>query len=186
MSPADGGTISVHRSGHSDRMLQVWGRMPFNVKKILVATLLVMALPATGCSDGITKMSSQGSAGATSEPTPSASASPTSGPETTVDTGNLEGDLGKQPEILLRVEGDSGVTFSGLCSVGEEETVLGGGQVPKRYGFDPRGERLSCRIQKQDQGDGDLKVTLLAGDSTHSVQQINTPGSAIDVSYEGG
>jgi hypothetical protein len=86
---------------------------------------------------------------------------------------------------VLRVEGDSGVRFSGLCNVGEEDTVLGGGSVPKRYAFDPDGKQLSCRIQKQDSGDGDLKITLLADNSTQSVQQINTPDNAIKVSYTG-
>jgi len=58
--------------------------------------------------------------------------------------------------------------------------------VPKRYAFDPHGEQLSCKIQKKDPGDGDLKVTLLAGGSTHSVQQINTLDGVINVSYAGG
>jgi len=160
--------------------------MIFDVKKVLTATLLIAVSLVAGCSNGITEVSSGGSTGATSEPTPSASASSSTGPETTVDTGTLDSAPGAEPEVVLRVEGDSGVTFSGLCKVGEEDTVLGGGPVvPKRYGFDPGGERLSCSIQKQDSSDGDLKVTLLAGDSTHSVQQTNSPDGTINVSYTG-
>lgn len=163
--------------------------MLFDVKKILTATLLIAVLLASGCSGRGTEVSSGGSTGATPGPTPGASASSTSSatvPETTVDTGTLESSPGAEPDVVLRVEGDSGVTFSGLCNVGEKDTVLGGGSsVPKRYAFDPNGRQLSCRIQKQDSGDGDLKVTLLAGDSTRSVQQINTPGDAINVSYTG-
>jgi len=159
--------------------------MLFDVKKVLTATLLIVVSLAAGCSNEITEVSSGGSTGATSQPTPGASSSSTTGPETTVNTGTLESSPGAEPDVVLRVEGDSGVRFSGLCNVGEEDTVLGGGSVPKRYAFDPRGERLSCRIQKQDSGDGDLKVTLLAGNSTQSVQQINTPDNAIKVSYTG-
>ena len=157
------------------------------MKKISTATLLVALVFAAGCSEEVsTDADPGGPTAATAEPTPGASAPPTTRLGTTMETGTLEGGLGEESEVVIRVEGDSGVTFSGLCNVGDEEAVLGGGPVPKRYVFDPGGERLSCRIQKQDPGDGDLKVTLLAGDSTHSVQQINAPGSAINVTYDGG
>jgi hypothetical protein len=59
------------------------------------------------------------------------------------------------------------------------------GRVPKRYAFDLKGRQLSCRIEKRDGGNGDLKVVLAAGESTRSVQQTNAPGSVINVSYEG-
>lgn len=159
-----------------------------NANRCLAAALLVASLLVAGCSEEVsTGNGSGGATGETSESTPEATSSPPSTmPETTMDTGTLEGGIGEEPGVVLRVEGDSGVTFSGLCDVGDEEAVLGGGQVPQRYEFDPRGERLSCKIQKLDSGDGDLKVTLLVGDSTRSVQQINTPESAINVSYEGG
>ena len=158
-----------------------------DVKKISTAALLASSMFVAGCSEEVST-GTGGPTAASSEPPPSASASPTTGSETTMKTGTLEGALGEESEVVLRVEGDSGVTFSGLCDVGDEEAVLGGGNepVPKRYVFDPGGERLSCKIQKQDPGDGDLKVTLLTGNSTHSVQQINTPDSAINVSYDGG
>ena len=160
--------------------------MPDSVKTILIAALLAAAMSAAGCTE-TTNISSGGPTGAASEPTPSASAFPsTTGMETTAETGTLENGPGGEPDIVLRVEGDSGVTFSGLCEVGGEEAVLGGGQVPERYEFATRGQRLSCRIQKQDSGDGDLKVTLLADGSTHSVQQVNAPDSAINVTYDSG
>ncbi|MBA3426401.1 MAG: hypothetical protein H0U04_18120 [Rubrobacter sp.] len=159
--------------------------MSDNVKKSLAAGLLAAMMFAAGCSEEDPPTATGGPTGATSEPTPSASAFPTTGLETTMETGTLESP-GGGPEVVLRVEGDSGVTFSGLCNVGDEEAVLGGGPVPKRYAFDPHGEQLSCKIQKKDPGDGDLKVTLLAGGSTHSVQQINTLDGVINVSYAGG
>ncbi|HEY0128390.1 MAG TPA: hypothetical protein VGB40_04420, partial [Rubrobacteraceae bacterium] len=59
------------------------------------------------------------------------------------------------------------------------------GRIPKRYAFDPRRQRLSCRIQKRDPGGGNLKVILVAGDTTRSVQQTNAPGGVVNVSYYG-
>jgi len=112
---------------------------------------------------------------------------PTAGPETTEETSPPEVNLGEGPhgkaEVLIRLEGDPETTFSGLCSVGEEQNVLSG-QVPKRFAFDLRGRKLSCRIEKRDGGKGDLKVVLVAGETTHSVQQTNVQGGVINVSYE--
>jgi len=160
--------------------------MPDSLKKILIAVLLAAAMSAAGCTE-TTSINSGGPTGAAPGPTSSASSPPsTMGMETTAGTGTLETSHGGEPDVVLRVEGDSGVTFSGLCEVGDQEAVLGGGRVPERYEFTTRGKRLSCRIQKQDSGDGDLKVTLLARGSTHSVQQVNTPDSAINVTYDGG
>jgi hypothetical protein len=85
---------------------------------------------------------------------------------------------------VIRLEGDPETTFSGLCSVGEERSVLSG-QVPKRFAFHLKGRQLSCRIEKQDGGTGDLKVVLVAGEATRSVQQTNAPGGVISVSYKG-
>jgi hypothetical protein len=48
-----------------------------------------------------------------------------------------------------------------------------------------KGQQLSCRIEKRDNKKGDLKVVLAAGETTRSVQQTNTPGGAIKVSYKG-
>ena len=96
----------------------------------------------------------------------------------------LGGDSGGGPGVVIRLEGDPETTFSGLCSVGTAQKVLSG-QVPKRFEFDPRGQRLSCRIEKRDNEGGDLKVVLDAGETTRSVQQTNTPGGVIKVSYKG-
>jgi hypothetical protein len=113
---------------------------------------------------------------------------PTAGLETTGDSSPPEVTLGEdphgKPEVLIRLEGDPKTTFSGLCSVGEERNVLSG-QVPKRFAFDLKGRRISCRIEKRDGGTGDLKVVLVAGETTRSVQQTNAPGGTINVSYGG-
>jgi hypothetical protein len=96
----------------------------------------------------------------------------------------LGNDTGGKPDVVIRLEGDPETTFSGLCSVEEERSVLSG-QVPKRFAFDLKGRQLSCRIEKRDGGTGDLEVILVAGEATRSVQQTNAPGGVIKVSYKG-
>jgi hypothetical protein len=96
----------------------------------------------------------------------------------------LGNDTGGKPDVVIRLEGDPETTFSGLCSVGEERSVLSG-RVPKRFAYHLKGRQISCRIEKRDGGTGDLEVILVAGDSTRSVQQTNAPGGVIEVSYEG-
>jgi len=96
----------------------------------------------------------------------------------------LGDDSGGKPDVMIRLEGDPRTTFSGLCSVGEAQKVLSG-QVPKRFQFDLKGQRLSCRIEKRDNEKGALKVVLATGETTRSVQQTNTPGGIIKVSYKG-
>jgi hypothetical protein len=108
--------------------------------------------------------------------------------ETTGDSRPPEVTLGDDSEgehdVIIRLEGDPQTTFSGLCSVGAAQKVLSG-QVPKRFEFDLKGQKLSCRIEKRDNEKGDLKVVLVAGETTRSVQQTNTPGGVINVSYKG-
>ena len=80
----------------------------------------------------------------------------TSGPETTAEGPpkiTLGEEPGGPPEVVLRLEGGPKTTFSGLCSVGDDQNVLDG-RVPKRFTFDPGGRELSCRIQKRDGGRG--------------------------------
>jgi hypothetical protein len=113
--------------------------------------------------------------------------SPQNGQKTTRDLSPPEVTLGQnsggRPEVVIRLEGDPKTTFTGLCSVGQEQNVLSG-RVPKRFTFDLAGERLDCRIEKRDGDEGDLKVVLVARDTTRSVQQTNSPGSIINVSYK--
>jgi hypothetical protein len=122
------------------------------------------------------------------EVTEETTSTPTTGLETTGKSPRPEltlgDDPGGKPEVVIRLEGDPRTTFSGLCSVGEEQIVLSG-RVPRRFDFDLKGRLLSCRIEKRDGGTGDLKVLLVAGEATRSVQQTNTPGGVIKVSYKG-
>lgn len=115
-------------------------------------------------------------------------AQPATVPETTAEGPpkvTLQEEPGGRPEVVLRLEGAPKTIFSGLCSVGDEQNVLGG-RVPKRFTFDLEGRELSCRIQKRDEGRGALKIILVAGNTTRSVQQTNSPDSTINVTYRGG
>jgi hypothetical protein len=160
------------------------------VRAIVPAAMLLLAvlLFVGACSDE-TRNPDKGSNPAkekTEVPEETASA-PTTALETTGESPpeiTLGNDTGGKPDVVIRLEGDPETTFSGLCSVGEKPSVLSG-QVPKRFAFDLKGRQLSCRIEKRDGGTGDLEVILVAGEATRSVQQTNTPGGVIKVSYEG-
>jgi hypothetical protein len=158
---------------------------------LLLAVLLLLGAcggDTTGQGDGSQGNAGQGSGGRGERGEPEGETMPaTSGPETTAEGPpkiTLGEEPGGQPEVVLRLEGGPKTTFSGLCSVGDEQSVLDG-QVPKRFTFDPRGRELSCRIEKRDRGRGALKIILIAGDTTRSVQQTNSPGGTINLSYSG-
>ena len=161
------------------------------VRAIVPAAMLLLAvlLLVGACSDE-TRNPDKGNNPAKNkaEVTEQTTSAPTTGLETTGKSPppelTLGDDSGGKPDVVIRLEGDPETTFSGLCSVGEKPSVLSG-QVPKRYGFYLKGRQLSCRIEKQDGGTGDLKVLLVAGEATRSVQQTNAPGGVIRVSYEG-
>lgn len=91
-----------------------------------------------------------------------------------------EGTAGSGEGILLRVEGSKRTRFSGLCTVGDREYVINGAPS-KTYSF--KESPFSCRIKKQDPTGGNLKVTVVSGDSTRSVQQTNAEGGIVDVSH---
>jgi hypothetical protein len=162
-----------------------------SVKALAIAPaavlLLVVLLFVGACSDD----PHDGSGDETEVPTEEAGGgttpSPQNGQKTTRDLSPPEVTLGQnpggRPEVVIRLEGDPKTTFTGLCSVGQEQNVLSG-RVPERFTFDLAGERLECRIEKRDGDDGDLKVVLVAGDTTRSVQQTNSPGGTINVSYK--
>ena len=150
----------------------------------LVAALLAVLLLAEACSD-----ESSGDRPRSEDTTGQEGGTPaslTTVQEKTEDTSPERATLGKgpgPPGIVLRLEGDPKTTFSGICTVRGKESVLSG-RVPKRYAFRPRGQKLSCRIQKQDSGRGSLKVILTANDTTRSVQQTSSPGGVIHLSYQ--
>jgi hypothetical protein len=159
------------------------------MKALVVALLTVLSLawacsgdPGSETGGGTTQSSSNFEEGTL------ASTKSVQEEETTASSPPPEATLGAGPDspgIVLRLEGDPNATFSGLCTVGGEESVLSG-RVPKRYAFNLDGKKLSCRIQKQDSGRGDLKVILTADDTTRSVQQTSSREGFINISYQGG
>ena len=159
-------------------MSAVWDLGQGKTMKALVAVLFTVFLFAGACSG-----EGAGSSGGTTGPEGTLVSSNTRNEKTEP----LEATLGTEPDspgVVLRLEGDPKTAFSGICTVGGKQSVLSG-QVPKRYTFHPEGQRLSCRIQKQDPGGGSLKVILAAGDTTHSVQQTSVRGGVITISYKG-
>ncbi len=160
------------------------------MKALVVALLVVLSQASWACSGDPGRETGGGSTQGNSnfEEGTLASTKTVQEEETTVSSPLSEATLGAGPEdpgVVLRLEGDPKTTFSGLCTVGREESVLSG-RVPKRYAFDLDGKKLSCRIQKQDTGRGDLKVILTADDTTRSVQQTSTHNGFINISYQGG
>ena len=161
------------------------------VRAIVPAAMLLLAvlLLVGACSDETKNPDKENNpVGMKTEVTQETTSAPITGLETTRESPppelTLGDDSGGKPDVVIQLEGDPETTFSGLCSVGEERSVLSG-QVPKRFAFYLKGRQLSCRIEKQDGGTGDLKVVLVAGEATRSVQQTNAPGGVIKVSYKG-
>jgi hypothetical protein len=169
-------------------MRAVWDVVQLATAKALVAAVFAfLSLLPASCLAG--PEPSDGGTGSTGSSVQEESTPVTApeGPETTEDGTPPEATLAEAPDspaVLLRLEGDPETTFSGICDVGDKKRVLGG-KIPKRYAFDPHGQRLSCRIEKRGSGGGNLKVILVAGDTTRSVQQTNAPGGVVNVSYYG-
>jgi hypothetical protein len=87
-------------------------------------------------------------------------------------------------EVTLEIEGSPGTDFSGTCIIGGEEEKISG-RVPKRFIFEPDGQRLECEISKQSSNSGEMKVEFSAGDDTNSVQQTSIQGGSITLLYDG-
>jgi hypothetical protein len=167
-------------------MGRVWDLDRGKTTAALAAVLLTASLIAGGCSAD-DSAGGPGSTGRRDRPKEGAPVSSTTSREKTGPS-RPEATLGAEPEppgVVLRLEGDPKTAFTGICTVGGREDVLSG-RVPERYAFDPQREGLTCRIQKQDRGEGRLKVILTAGGKTRSVQQTSARGRVISVSYKGG
>jgi hypothetical protein len=100
-------------------------------------------------------------------------------------TAQAEGGEATPPsrEVTLKIEGSPGTEFSGTCIIGGKEKKVSGG-VPKRFIFEPDGQRLECVISKQSSNSGEMKVEFSAGDDTNSVQQTSTKGRSLTLRYE--
>jgi hypothetical protein len=88
-------------------------------------------------------------------------------------------------EVTLKIEGSPGTEFSGTCIIGGEEEKKVSGSVPKRFIFEPDGQRLECQIRKQSSNSREMRVEFSAGDDTNSVRQTSTQGGSVTLLYNG-
>src|SRR5215208_6798257 len=102
-------------------------------------------------------------------------------------TARVEGADATAPsrEVTLKIEGSPGTEFSGTCIIGGKEEKKLSGRVPKRFIYEPDGQRLECQIRKQSSNSGQMKVEFSAGGDTNSVQQTSTQGDSLTLQYEG-
>ena len=88
-------------------------------------------------------------------------------------------------EVTLKIEGSPATEFSGTCIIGGKEEKKVSGRVPKRFIYEPDGQRLECEISKQSSNSGEMKVEFSAKDHPNSVQQTSTQGGSITLLYDG-
>src|SRR5215213_6639502 len=86
-------------------------------------------------------------------------------------------------EVTLKIEGSPETEFSGTCIIGGKEEKISG-RVPKRFIYEPDGQRLECEIRKQSSNSGEMKVEFSAGGHTNSAQQTSTQGDSLTLRYE--
>jgi hypothetical protein len=137
---------------------------------ISLVSLLASAVFVTACGGGEETQGEQ-----TQEQTASTEAQK----ETT--KAGRETTAGSTKEVVLAIDGDQGIEFSGVCRVGDEENELSG-QVPDSFSYDLKGQQLECEIRKESTGSGNLKV-LLTGPGDRIEQQTGTPGGTINLVY---
>jgi hypothetical protein len=87
-------------------------------------------------------------------------------------------------EVTLKIDGSPGTEFSGTCIVGGKVEKVSG-RVPKRFIYEPDGQRLECEIRKQSSNSGQMNVEFRAGGNTNSVQQTSTQGGSVTLRYDG-
>jgi hypothetical protein len=102
-------------------------------------------------------------------------------------TAKAEGadDTASSGEVTLKIEGSPGTEFFGTCIVGGKEEKKLSGSVPKRFIFEPDGQRLQCEIREQSSNSGEMKVEFSAGGHTNSVQQTSIQGGSVTLRYDG-
>lgn len=92
-----------------------------------------------------------------------------------------KGDAGADPdEVRLKIDGEPGTRFSGVCVVGGEGKEVSG-QVPGRFVYEPEGRKVECEIRKEGTGSGSLEFSVDAG-GKNSKQKIKVTGDSLDLS----
>jgi hypothetical protein len=94
-----------------------------------------------------------------------------------------KGERRGQEHVTLRLSGEQGVPFSGVCSLGEDRREIAG-QTPRSFEFDPKGRDLSCEISKQGTRGGELEIVLNSED-IRSVQQLGGAEGTVRLTYGG-
>jgi hypothetical protein len=93
--------------------------------------------------------------------------------------GSTGGGGTRSEEATLEIKGDSGIEFSGSCTVGDEKDEISG-QAPQSFVYELSGQRLDCEIRKDSSG-GNLQLVFTAGGS-RAVQQIS--GGTLNLTYD--
>lgn len=96
--------------------------------------------------------------------------------------GASAGDQEDAERAVLRLEGDSGTEFSGVCVVGGDRRQLDG-EVPEEFTYDLDGAKLACDIEKR--GSGELRIVLAAGEDM-VVRETNAENAEISLVYRDG
>lgn len=94
-----------------------------------------------------------------------------------------KGERRGQEHVTLRLSGDQGVPFSGVCSLGEKQREITG-QTPRSFEFDLKGRELSCKVSKQGTRGDELEV-VLNGEDIRSVQQLGSAEGTVSLTYGG-
>lgn len=86
-------------------------------------------------------------------------------------------------EVRLKVDGEPGTRFSGICAVGGEEREVSG-QVPERFVYEPEVREVECEIRKEEPDDGPLEFSIIA-DGGNQKQRIQATGDTMSFAYSG-
>ena len=89
---------------------------------------------------------------------------------------------GSKKQVTLKIEGEPGTEYSGMCSVGSEKDELGG-RVPQQISYTFAGEKIECEVRQQSAGA--LEVVLESGDD-RSEQRISSEGGTIKLAHSEG
>lgn len=92
---------------------------------------------------------------------------------------------GESEDVTLRIAGDEGTRFSGVCSVGEERYDISG-QAPKSFEYDLNDRRLTCELRKRGASDAGL-TAVLEGENTRTVHRsVGGEDAVIRLAYQDG
>ncbi len=93
---------------------------------------------------------------------------------------------GESEDVTLRITGDEGTRFSGVCSVGDEKHDISG-QVPKSFEYELKDDsQLACEIRKQGAQDAGLKVVLKSENSRSVHRSVGGEDAVIRLTYQDG